>query len=152
MKEKYIEQVKKELAVSQKQKKEVVRDLNEAFASASEHGETEQQVMERLGSPKEFAGNIHEQLGISSGKRKKRKKLFQITIAAIVSVVSFSLSFLAKALRAPQNIIGQADSMTSIKVEGPAIDPMILFILLGIAALAVVIILAVQYLCKSSLR
>ena len=34
------------------------------FASALEHGETEQQVIERLGTPKEFAENTAEQLGI----------------------------------------------------------------------------------------
>ena len=32
-------------------KKEVVRDLNEVFASAMEHGETEQQIIQRLGTP-----------------------------------------------------------------------------------------------------
>ena len=55
MKEQYIKQVEKELNLSRKAKTEVVRDLNEIFASATEHGETEQQVIERLGTPKEFA-------------------------------------------------------------------------------------------------
>lgn len=54
MRENYIKQVKKGLAVSRKQEKEVIRDLNEAFASALEHGETEQQVIERLGRSKRF--------------------------------------------------------------------------------------------------
>ena len=48
MKEQYIKQVEKELNLSRKAKTEVVRDLNEIFASATEHGETEQQVIERL--------------------------------------------------------------------------------------------------------
>lgn len=43
MKEQYIKQVEKELSLPHKAKKEVVRDLNEVFASALEHGETEQQ-------------------------------------------------------------------------------------------------------------
>ena len=55
MKEQYIKQVEKELSLPHKAKKEVVRDLNEVFASALEHGETEQQVIQRLGTPKEFA-------------------------------------------------------------------------------------------------
>ena len=50
MKEQYIKQVEKELSLTRKAKKEVVRDLNEVFASALEHGETEQQVIERLGT------------------------------------------------------------------------------------------------------
>ncbi len=41
MKEQYIKQVEKELNLSRKAKTEVVRDLNEIFASATEHGETE---------------------------------------------------------------------------------------------------------------
>ena len=55
MKEQYIKQVEKELHLSRKEKIEVLRDLNEIFASAVEHGETEQQVIERLGTPKDFA-------------------------------------------------------------------------------------------------
>ena len=66
MKEQYIKQVEKELCLPRKEKKEVVRDLNEVFASALEHGETEQQVIERLGTPKEFAENTAEQLGIET--------------------------------------------------------------------------------------
>ena len=42
MREKYIKQVEKELHIPHKAKKEVVRDLNEIFASALENGETEQ--------------------------------------------------------------------------------------------------------------
>lgn len=148
MKEKYIKQVNSELAVSKKQKKEVIRDLNEVFTSALEHGETEQQVIERLGSPKDFADNIHEQLGIDCIARQRRKKLLHITIAAVIAVMTFFISFLIKALRVPQNVIGQTDTMTSIKVEGVAIDPMILFSLLGIVAVVVVIVLAVRYILR----
>ena len=66
--------------------------------------------------------------------------------------MTFSISFLIKALRVPKNVIGQADSMTSIEVEGIAFDPMLFFALLGIAALAVVIILAIQYIRKNKLK
>lgn len=145
MKEKYIKQVNSELAVSKKQKKEVIRDLNEVFTSALEHGETEQQVIERLGSPKDFADNIHEQLGVDCTARQKRKKILHIVIAAVIAVMSFSISIFIKALRTPKNIIGQADTMTSIKVEGPAIDPMIFFVLFGLVALIVAIILTARY-------
>lgn len=57
MREVYIKQVKKELLLPKKQKQIVLRDLEEMFASAKEHGESEQQVIERLGSPKEFVIN-----------------------------------------------------------------------------------------------
>ena len=69
MKEQYIRQVKKELHASRKRKKEVARDLNEIFASAAEHGETERQVVERLGTPKEFADSAAESEGDSFVRR-----------------------------------------------------------------------------------
>ena len=62
--------------------------------------------------------------------------------------MAFFVSFLIKALRVPKNVIGQADTMTSIQVEGTAIDPMIFFTLLGIVALVVVITLVVRYIRK----
>ena len=58
MKQQYIRRVKKALNLPRKQKAEVLRDLDEAFASALEHGETEQQVIVRLGTPDEFADSI----------------------------------------------------------------------------------------------
>ena len=73
MKEQYIRQVEKELNLSRKVKTEVVRDLNEIFNSAVEHGETEQQVIERLGTPEEFANSTAEQFGIDNSVPKKRK-------------------------------------------------------------------------------
>ena len=49
MKKQYIRQVRKDLHIPRSAKTEVVRDLQEIFASAAEHGESEQQVAERLG-------------------------------------------------------------------------------------------------------
>ena len=66
MKEQYIKQVKRELSLPHKVKKEVIRDLNEVFASAMEHGETEQQVIQRSGTPREFADSTAEQFGIDN--------------------------------------------------------------------------------------
>ena len=51
MKKQYIRQVRKDLHIPHSAKTEVVRDLQEIFASAAEHGESEQQVAERLGTP-----------------------------------------------------------------------------------------------------
>ena len=74
MREKYIEQVKRYLVVSRKQKVEVIRDLQEAFASAMEHDETKQQVIERLGSPSDFADSVNAQFGMSRVEKQRRKK------------------------------------------------------------------------------
>ncbi len=85
----YIKQVKKSLNISHKTKAEILRDLEEAFASAAEHGETEQQVMDRLGTPEEFAESIQEQLGLSCTEKSSWKGRTGIAIAAFISIIAF---------------------------------------------------------------
>ena len=80
MKEHYIKQVKRELLISRRQKNDVLQDLDEVFTSAMEHGETEQQVIERLGSPKDFAISTEEQLGIDRTALRKRNNIIFIII------------------------------------------------------------------------
>ena len=116
MKEQYIRQVEKELNLSRKAKTEVVRDLNEIFNSAVEHGETEQQVIERLGTPQEFANSTAEQFGIDNSVPKKRK-------------------WIISSGKVPEGAIGQADAMTNIQVNGDFIfDASQIILLVGIIA------------------
>lgn len=150
MKENYIEQVKHSLFISKKQKDEVVRDLQEAFASALEHGETEQQVMERLGSPADFANSIHEQFGINCIEKQNRKKRCQITVVLVIAFVAFALGVFIKVSRVPNNVIGQADAMTNIQINGAAIDPFALFIVTGIAFVILAIALIVRYIQRNN--
>ena len=89
MKEQYIKQVEKELSLPRKMKKEVVRDLNEVFASAMEHGETEQQIIQRLGTPKEFADSTAEQFGIDNTKSKKRTVSFLLLLRLLSRLPPF---------------------------------------------------------------
>ena len=91
MKEQYIKQVEKELSLPRKMKKEVVRDLNEVFASAMEHGETEQQIIQRLGTPKEFADSTAEQFGIDNTKSKKRNGIISTLATLVIAVAAFSV-------------------------------------------------------------
>lgn len=91
MKEQYIKQVSKLLAVPHKQKKDILRDLEEAFASAKEHGETEEQVLERLGTPEEFAAGISE-LNTVVKKRMKPKTIAAILCAVVLVAVMGALS------------------------------------------------------------
>ena len=89
MKEQYIKQVEKELSLPHKSEKEVVRDLNEVFASALEHGETEQQVIQRLGTPKEFADSTAEQFGIDNASSKKGKVSFLRLLRLLLRLLPF---------------------------------------------------------------
>ena len=133
MKEQYIRQVEKELNLSRKAKTEVVRDLNEIFNSAVEHGETEQQVIERLGTPQEFANSTAEQFGIDNSVPKKRKWI----ISLVVAIVAFLIYATAKSGKVPEGAIGQADAMTNIQVSGDFIfDASQIILLVGIIAFA----------------
>lgn len=139
MKQQYIRQVKKALNLPREQKAEVLRDLDEAFASALEHGETERQVIERLGAPDEFADSIHEQLGIACPDRRGRKWRICIALTALVSAIAFAIAFFMRAERPAQNIIGQADAMTNMQIVGSGVDMFWLMIALGCIALAAAI-------------
>ena len=139
MKQQYIRQVKKALNLPREQKAEVLRDLDEAFASALEHGETERQVIERLGTPDEFADSIHEQLGIACPDRRGRKRRICIALTALVSAIAFAIAFFMRAERPAQNIIGQADAMTNMQIVGSGVDMFWLMIALGCIALAAAI-------------
>lgn len=136
MKEQYIKQVEKELHLSHKEKMEVLRDLNEIFASAVEHGETEQQVVERLGTAKDFADSTAEQFGIDNTVSQRRKGIISSVAALLIAVSSFVIYATAKSGRIPKGVIGQADAMTNIQVEG-AFGFDILQIIFGVGVIAV---------------
>ena len=138
MKEQYIRQIKKELSLPQKRKKEIMRDLNEVFASAIEHGETEQQVIQRLGTPQEFADSIAEQLGIDNTAAKKRKGIISTLVALIIAVTAFLVYAVTQSGKVPEDAIGQANATTNIQIDGVFILD-VSQILLGIGLIATVI-------------
>ena len=149
MKEHYIKQVKKELLISRKQKNDVLRDLDEVFTSAMEHGETEQQVIERLGSPKDFAISTEEQLGIDRTALRKRNNIIFIIISIGVSVLAFVLFGTLHSKQLPDGVIGQADAMTNIRINGTgAIDPSLIFLVIGIAAIIVLVVRILKIMCN----
>ena len=137
MKEQYIRQVRKDLHIPRSAKAEVVRDLQEIFASAAEHGESEQQVAERLGPPREFADRTAEQFGFDPAARRRR---IQIAVSLAAAAAAFALYAAAAARRAPAGAIGQADAMTSIRIEGAGFDPSLLLLAAGILAAAFAVI------------
>lgn len=149
MKEQYIRQVEKELNLSRKAKTEIVRDLNEIFNSAVEHGETEQQVIERLGTPEEFANSTAEQFGIDNSVPKKRKWIISSVISFVVGIVAFLIYATAKFDKVPDGAIGQADAMTNIQVEGAfRFDPQIILVV-GVIAVVFAVIQTIQTVRKN---
>ena len=140
MKKQYIRQVRKDLHIPRSAKTEVVRDLQEIFASAAEHGESEQQVAERLGTPREFADRTAEQFGFDPAARRRRNRLIQIAISLAVAAAAFALYAAAAAQRVPPGAIGQADAMTNIRIEGAGFDVTLLLLAAGILAAAFAIL------------
>ena len=96
MKDFYIRQVERALSLPRKKKREVLRDLQEIFDSGAEHGESPGQIIERLGSPQEFASSVQEAessrrqaVSAPAGgvKRWKGALLLSVWAAAVVCVL-----------------------------------------------------------------
>lgn len=150
MKEQYIKQAEKELHIPRKARKEVIRDLNEIFASALENGETEQQVIDRLGTPKEFAESTAEQLGIDFTASRKRKGIISSVVALAIAVVAFVIYGTTQVGDVPPGAIGQADAMTNIKIDGAfGIDISVVLLVIGIVAAVIAVILIVRSIGKN---
>jgi uncharacterized membrane protein len=141
MKDRYIRQVSAMISASKEKKQYILRDLNEIFDSAISNGETEQQVIERLGTPENFI----KELETNSGMKMKQKKSMVLpviffVIAAILVGVYLTAYFLQE--RA-ENIIGQAYTVTTIKLEASGENWVLLA--LGAASLFVAVIIALRY-------
>lgn len=114
MKEQYIRQVAHHLSLPRKQKREVLRDLQEIFASALEHGESENQVIARLGDPQEYARGVEAPLEKRSGKGF----LLGLILSCVLCVGAVILFLSTLNLWVPANAIGWGQSSTSIQVAG----------------------------------
>lgn len=149
MKEKYIKQVKKRLAVPSSKRKTVLQDLEKTFASAAENGETEQQVIDRLGTPEQFVAGIEEQFGIDRKKRLKTRTIIWTTICLVVAVIGFSVYLtIQQEMIGAIGIIGGADGPTAIIVSGPGFDISLLILIIAAVALVLAVIGLIRYLLK----
>lgn len=143
MKAQYINQVKKHLLVSGKAKKEIVRDLEEIFASAAEHGETEAAIIERLGSPAEYAAEANGAFGYE-GKDKKSKigVIVRVLVAAVALVFAVFSVILYNFTKTPLHsvgVIGGADGPTTIILANPSLPGgTVLLVFAGIALIVFV--------------
>ena len=143
MRKQYIKQVKKELSVSHKLKKEILRDLNEAFDSAAEHGETEEQVINRLGTSKDFTRDVEENMSFDRVQyRKNQKKIVEICCLCGIAIICLIAALISQTSRLPENVIGQGDAMTSITVKSAF--PFGLFFILLIAGIVIAVIAAIK--------
>ena len=122
-----------------------MRDLKEAFDSALEHGETQQQVIRRLGTPKEFADSAAEQFGIDNTASKKRKAILSALIALIFAAAAFFMYAVTQSGKAPEGAIGQADAATNIRIVGAMeFDVSRIILAAGLAAAVLAVLLVIR--------
>jgi len=148
MKQAYIKKVKRALICPAKMKKVLLRDLEEIFSFAAEHGESEAEVITRLGTAKEYAKATEEQLGIDRKTLLRRRVLWGALPPALLTPVFFLLyriaaPFTIKSNQMSVGIIGGADGPTSIMVTTAPASPYTVYILLALCILCAAAAIAV---------
>ena len=118
MKEQYLARVAKALSLPAPQRKAVLRDLEEIFASALEHGETEKMVIARLGPPGELAQKLEEPFS-SLLLRRKRRLLLLTSVFLLAATLCLIPALAAQLSRPPANAIGYGDAATSLQLSSP---------------------------------
>ena len=148
MKEEYIKQVLKNLHISMKAKNEIIRDLDEIFDSALENGETEQQVIDRLGAPKEFAESVSGQEEKKEYSASNIRGIVSMAIGICIAVIAFVVFGITQTETAPQNAIGQANAMTNIQVEGFGIKIPFIILIISIISVAFAVFQLIRIIAK----
>lgn len=137
-KEKYIKSVKRKLNVPDDLKASVLEELREAFDSAKEHGESENDLINRLGTPKEFVNDVIKNADLTDEQKKyikQRKNIIKVIIAFIIADAAFTGYYIYKRM-SMGDVIGYANSSTNIQVIGGSEN--IVLILLYIVFFAVI--------------
>lgn len=137
-KEKYIKSVKRKLNVPYDLKASVLEELREAFDSAKEHGESENDLINRLGTPKEFVNDVIKNADLTDEQKKyikQRKNIIKVIIAFIIAAAAFTGYYIYQRM-SMGNVIGYANSSTNIQVIGGSEN--IVLILLYTAFFAVI--------------
>lgn len=82
----YFKKLRKELHCAGKKKAGVLEDLQADVREALSRGETWEQVMERMGTPKELAGELNENMG-ASGKNSSGSRVWKIVFCSVGAVL-----------------------------------------------------------------
>ena len=84
-------------------------------------------------------------MGVSRTERLKLRRRRQITVVSIFDVLALEAGLLSRFYSVPNDAIGYSDSMTSIKIESARLDVPMLLVVMGIAAMAVAVIMTIRY-------
>ncbi len=144
----YIRRVKRALTLPRRQKAEILRDLSEIFTSAREHGESDAQIIARLGTPELFAREAQATFGCEYACR--RAAVEWALAAMLILTALFMLLLLALSRPADPSIIGGADAMTAIAVSSP-VNARLIETIIGIAAFTAAMLLMLRRILKRHL-
>ena len=120
MKNSYISEVRRKLKLPRGKKREVMRDLEEIFATAAARGESEAETISRLGAPDEYARETEAAFGVDGARLRRKRLVCFAAVFVFIAVVASALAIVSGygAQRIPEGAIGYAEAMTDIKVEG----------------------------------
>ena len=121
----YIHRVRRALTAPRATRDTILRDLQEIFASAAEHGQSEAEVIDRLGPPVDFARAAEEQLGVDRPRRLRRRMLLCTLPAAALSALFLALFGLFRSFppHSSVGVIGGADGPTANYVTSAPSSP-----------------------------
>lgn len=153
MRTKYIKKVAKELTVSYKLKKEIIRDLNEIFDSAIEHGEAQSEIIQRLGSPSDFAKACAVRTADDLAFNRTTSRLKKSSAVSFVgALLCFALAFVSYKAKVPKGVIGQAEALTDITViSNFNVDAQTVLLIIGLIFAIIAVAMTVISVCKNNL-
>lgn len=114
----YIDAVCRHLKCTKGKKKEIARQLESDIASAAEHGETIDEICERMGSAKEVAAEFNENMPEKELKKVKKNRI--LTIIGIVVVILLGIGLLAYWMYPKTKTIEESKVFTQEQVEEKA--------------------------------
>ena len=113
-------------------------------------GETEQQVIQRLGTPKEFADSTAEQFGIDNTTLKKGTVSFLLLLRLLSRLLPFRYMLLHNQEKYQKEQSDRADATTNIQIEGAfAFDISQILLAIGFAATAIALLLIIRTIHKN---
>ncbi|HIW74717.1 MAG TPA: DUF1700 domain-containing protein [Firmicutes bacterium] len=136
----YLRRVGRALRLPDRRRREILRDLEEAFCSAQEHGEDVREVIGRLGPPETFAAAVAGRTEDRPRGRAGRPAAWLLGFG-LPAAACFLLAQGIRRAAVPPGVIGYAEMRTEIAVTGgfaPDVPVLLngLGLLLAVGALA----------------
>lgn len=96
----YIKSILKQLNCDKKEKQRIASDLTNDINIALQHGESMEEIIDRMGKPEEIAEGLMENIGIADpdSGRTYNRKIFYVIGACCVFLAGFLMNFILQAI------------------------------------------------------